>query len=237
VNDNSVSRMHAAIEPTPLGYVVSDLGSTNGTYVNEQRITTQLLAAGDRVRTGNHIFKFLSADHVEAQYHETIYSMMTRDGLTGAYNKRYLMDVLTREIERSQRHQRPLSLVMMDIDHFKSINDKNGHLAGDEVLQEFCRRIMEILRMDEVFARYGGEEFSLVMGEARLSGAATTADRCRRLIEETPFNTSAGVIRATASFGVAQVCGAGAVTPEELIAAADAKLYEAKHSGRNQVCG
>ncbi len=237
VADNSVSRMHAAIEATPLGYVVSDLGSTNGTYVNEQRVLSRILAAGDRVRTGKHIFKFLSSDDVEAQYHEAIYSMMTLDGLTGAYNKRYLMDVLNREIERSQRHGRPLSLVMMDIDHFKSINDKYGHLAGDEVLQEFCRRIQEILRMDEVFARFGGEEFSLVMGEAMLSAAKKTAERCRELIEAETFKTSCGPIAVTASFGVAQLMGTTAGSAEALIGDADAKLYVAKASGRNQVCG
>jgi len=235
VNDCSVSRAHAVIEPTPLGFIVTDLGSTNGTYVNEQRVLSQLLAAGDRLRTGKHIFKFLSSDDVESQYHETIYSMMTRDGLTGAYNKRYLMDVLSREIERSQRHQRPLSMMMIDIDHFKIVNDSYGHLAGDEVLQELCRRVMQILRKDEVFARFGGEEFSLVMGEAVLDAAEQTAERCRALIENEPFHTSAGPVAITASFGVAQL-GSSDTSAVQLLAAADAKLFEAKKDGRNCVC-
>jgi diguanylate cyclase (GGDEF)-like protein len=235
--DESVSRRHASIEQVQSVYIVNDLGSTNGIFLNGERITRKVLRTGDRLRLGNHILKFLSQDHIEAQYHETVYSMMTRDGLTGAYNKRYFGDVLEREIKRVQRHNRPMALILFDIDHFKQINDTHGHLAGDEVLQELSRRIHDIVRQDEVFARYGGEEFAMVLGEASLEAARDVAERCRLAIETTPFQTMAGKLDVTISVGVASVAGGTAITANGIVELADSKLYEAKQAGRNQIRG
>lgn len=235
VTDSAISRKHARIELRAGSYMISDLGSTNGTFVNDERVDKRLLANGDFLRIGSHIFKFLSGDHFEAQYHETIYTMMTTDGLTGVNNKRVFSETLDRELVRSQRRLRPLALVMFDIDHFKSINDSHGHLAGDAVLRDICARIRLNVRKDEIFARYGGEEFVVLLPEATLEEAQGFAERLRTLVGEVPVNVNSIDIPVTVSIGVAFTPGHPEVTPEALVAEADAKLYEAKRSGRNCV--
>ena len=140
--DDFISREHAVISQNGGFYTLQDRGSLNGSYVNDVRVQqTQRLVPGDAIRLGNHIFKFLSADHIEAQYHEAVYEMMTLDGLTGAYNKRFFEDAIAREVLRSQRHWRPLSLLLFDVDLFKEVNDQYGHLAGDECLKQLAARI------------------------------------------------------------------------------------------------
>ncbi len=232
VNDDSVSRRHGMIERKGRTFYVSDLGSTNGVFVNDTRIDSCELNAGDRIRMGNQIFKFL--DQFEAQYHETVYTMMTCDGLTGAYNKRYFSEVLDRSIEGCRRRQRTMALILMDIDHFKRINDTYGHLAGDEVLQELSSRIKSVTREDEVFARFGGEEFALLVCDGDVNEAAELAERCHALVGNAPFNTSAGPLDVTISIGVAEY---DLVSQQSaLLEKADNKLYQAKNQGRNQVC-
>ncbi|MFO0944384.1 MAG: GGDEF domain-containing protein [Planctomycetota bacterium] len=236
VDDSSVSRRHASIDPVDGEYLLSDLSSTNGTFVNEDRVTTRVLANGDFLRVGSHIFKFLESDNIEAQYHETIYSMMTTDGLTGARNKRYLLEAFDRELARAHRRARPLALAMIDIDHFKSINDTHGHLTGDAILREVCDRIRKEVRSDEIFARFGGEEFVVLMPEASLEEAVVFANRLRARIADQPFRVHEKEIPVTISIGVAITQGDRSVFAEDLIAAADEKLYEAKNTGRNRVC-
>ncbi len=233
LSDQSVSRQHAAIELTGYNYTATDLHSTNGTFINDRQIDEAMIRAGDRIRMGNHILKFLSADDIEAQYHETAYMLMTTDGLTSVYNKRYLLDILEHELARSRRHRRPLSLLMIDIDDFKSVNDTYGHLAGDEVLQELCRRVRSVLSEDEIFARFGGEEFAVVMGEATAEYARKVAQRLRETVEQQTFGSGGRKIPLTVSIGIAETRGEREMTPSELIEQADVKLYEAKNSGRN----
>jgi diguanylate cyclase (GGDEF)-like protein len=235
VPDEAASRQHAAIEGKDGGFEITDLRSTNGTFVNDQRIVKQPLNTGDLIRVGTHIFKFLSDDQVEAQYHETVYSMTTSDALTSVYNKRFLLDALEHERVRSQRHKRPLALMMLDVDHFKSINDTHGHLAGDEILRSLCARARSVLRQDEILARYGGEEFAVVMGEATMGIAETAAERLRESIAAEPFETDQGLIAVTVSIGIAQTDGQENLSTAELIELADRRLYEAKRAGRNCV--
>ncbi|MDA0661158.1 MAG: GGDEF domain-containing protein [Planctomycetota bacterium] len=236
IDDPSVSRKHALIKSIPEGYAVLDLNSTNGTYVDDVRISQHTLTTGARIRVGNHIYKFLINDHIETQYYETVYSMMTHDGLTEAFNKRYLTDILEREFERSIRYSRPLSVAMLDLDKFKQVNDQHGHLAGDDVLKEFVRRAAEAASKDHILARYGGEEFALVMSESNVALAVATAEKCRQLVEATPFSTCAGDIAVTVSCGVAELDPSRHSKYSDLIAEADARLYRAKQGGRNQVC-
>lgn len=233
LHDDSVSRSHSMIEFRESAYYLTDLDSTNGVYVNDEAVDHCELRAGDRLRFGNYIFRFL--DQIEAQYHETAYAMMTRDGLTGAYNKRYFTEVLNRNVQRCRRRQRPMALILMDIDHFKQINDTHGHLAGDEVLQELSARIQHITREDEVFARFGGEEFALLICDGNMREAVQLAERCHSLIGSRPFETSAGTIAITISGGVAEYNLESPVS--EFIGLTDQKLYQAKNSGRNQICG
>lgn len=232
VQDDSVSRKHAAIEIDKTVYTVQDLGSTNGVHVNDSPVDRCELKAGDRIRFGKHIFKFL--DRIEAQFHETVYDMMTRDGLTGAYNKRYFLEALHRDVSRCRRHHRPMTLIMLDIDFFKKVNDKHGHLAGDEVLQELCQRLTQINRQDEILARFGGEEFAMIVSDGTRRDAEQMAERIRIEIEKEPFQTSAGPVSVSISAGVAQYDGESPAN--KLIEQADAKLYHAKQQGRNQVC-
>jgi hypothetical protein len=131
VADSSVSRYHARIELGPDGrHAVTDLGSTNGTFVNDVRAAAAPLGDGDYLRVGNCIYKYLAGGNVEAEYHEEIYRLTVMDPLTGIHNRRYLMEVLKREVARSVRHRRPLALALIDVDHFKRVNDQLGHVAG-----------------------------------------------------------------------------------------------------------
>jgi diguanylate cyclase (GGDEF)-like protein len=235
LGDSLTSRHHASIERVVGQWMLTDMGSTNGTFVNDARIDHRPLQAGDLIRVGSSILKFLSSTHVEAQYHEAIYQMMVSDALTGAHNRRFFTDALERELARSWRYRRPTSLVMFDIDHFKSVNDRYGHLAGDAVLREVGHRIQQTVRKDEVFARYGGEEFAIILPETPLERAAAFAERIRQLIGQTAFAVDSEMLRVTVSLGVAQVPLDRELTPVELVNVADLKLYEAKQRGRNRV--
>ncbi|MDA8743395.1 GGDEF domain-containing protein [Rubripirellula amarantea] len=238
LSDSSVSRQHAMLIRGSEGYLVRDLGSTNGTLVNEQIIESDcVLRSGDTVRIGSFLFRFLSAGSVESQYHETVYSALTRDALTGTMNKRYLLDAMEREISRSTRAKTDMAVVMLDIDHFKSVNDTHGHLVGDEVLRTFGKRVGDICRTDDLLARYGGEEFCLLLAATGREEAAEMADRCRRAVASAPFETAAGPLEITASFGFAVLNPNEPATTKGLLELADQQLYEAKRGGRNRVCG
>ena len=236
LDGDSVSRRHARFEHRGNQWLVIDDGSTNGTYCNDEQIAREVvLKNGDRVKIGPTIFKFLSGADVEAQYHEEIYRMTIIDGLTQIHNKRYLYEALEREIVRSRRHERSLSILMFDIDHFKRINDVHGHLAGDFVLKELARVVQSRIRRDEVFARYGGEEFCIILPETSLDGALALAETLRGKVQEHQFVFQADRIKVTISIGAALLVDSDR-NPSELIKRADERLYQAKHAGRNRVC-
>lgn len=158
------------------------------------------------------------------------------DALTGAYNRRYLMEQLPRELERCRRYAYPLSVLMCDIDHFKAINDKHGHLTGDYVLREMSRRLLGRVRREELLARYGGEEFAAVLPETDITGARTFGEQVRRLIGDQPFEYEGDTFPVTVSVGVACVEGED-VDVSSFIKIADDNLYRAKREGRNRVIG
>ena len=233
--DGSVSRTHARIDRAAGGYTVTDLGSTNGTYVNNVLQKHARLADGDYLRIGNCIYRFLAGGNIEGEYHEEIYRLTIVDGLTQLHNRRYLLDFLDRELHRSVRHGRPLAVALLDIDRFKAINDRFGHLAGDTVLRELSAVAQAQVRGDELFARYGGEEFALVLTESDLTRAVATCDRLRQAVAAHPFVLNGEPVPVTVSGGVAGTDGDPGVGREQLLAAADAKLYRAKADGRNRV--
>lgn len=233
LEDNSVSRRHAEIRPATGGHYLIDLRSTNGTYVNDRPASTYRLSDGDYIRIGARIFRYLAGDNVETLYHEEIYRLTIVDALTGVHNKRYLLEFLDRELARTTRHHRPLALVMFDIDLFKSINDKHGHLAGDYTLRELASCVQPLVRKEEVLARYGGEEFVLVLPETGREAAAHRAETLRQAVARHAFNYGGAAYPVTISLGVAIAEGDTPVTFVELIRRADEKLYEAKHAGRN----
>src|SRR5262249_22340805 len=159
----------------------------NGTYINDDLIDEHVLRDRDLIKIGRTIFKFLTGGNIESAYHEEIYRLTTVDGLTQIYNKRYFMEALERELSRSQRYRRELSLIMFDIDHFKLINDTFGHLAGDYVLKYLASVVKTKIRREDIIARFGGEEFAIVLPEIDHAGALQFAEKIRKLVAATPF--------------------------------------------------
>ena len=238
IEADSVSRRHARFMRSDAGWRVEDLSSTNGTFVNELKVTKTELKDGDTVRFGEAIFKFLIGANVEAAYHEEIYRMSIMDGLTGVHNKRHFLEVLEREIARSLRYQAPLSLVLFDIDHFKKVNDTHGHLAGDAVLKELCRRLRARIRREDLLARYGGEEFACILTGTKLDGAVLFAEQLRNIASADPVKHEATSVSVTISLGVTALdLTLKKPDVDALIQKADAHLYDAKRAGRNRVVG
>ena len=163
------------------------------------------------------------------------------DALTGAYNRRYLMEQLPRELDRCRRYAYPLSVLMCDIDRFKQINDTRGHAAGDDVLQQFAARVQKSIRTpSDWVSRYGGEEFLIVLPQTEQEGAMAVAEKIRTLISSTLFATCSGDLAATASFGVASTGPSGpdiSLTVDALIRCADECMYRSKQQGRDRTVG
>jgi two-component system cell cycle response regulator len=234
IDQESVSRNHARITKGPHGYGIADLGSTNGTYVNDELVDDVMLRDGDQLKIGRTIFKFIVGGNVESVYYEEIYRLMTVDGLTDLHNKRYFTEAMEKEFSRAKRYERTFSLVLFDIDHFKKINDTYGHLAGDSVLRQLGALVKGRVRHTDIPCRTGGEEFAIILPEVDKVGAVQLADKVRRAVEETTFRFEGTVIPLTVSLGVTEwVPEAREV--DDLVKMADEKLYEAKRAGRNLV--
>ncbi len=249
VDEESISRNHAVFVKGPDQVRVRDLKSTNGTFVNDRPVEELSLESGDLVKVGRKLFKFLSGEGMESAYHDEIYRLTTTDGLTQVHNKRYFLQEMERELSRCLRYSRDLSVVMMDIDHFKPVNDKYGHLAGDHILKQCAQTIQRSIRRDDIFARYGGEEFVLLLPEIDKSRAIVAAEKIRKEIESKVFRFDGLTIAITLSMGVADIQeylnrneadgggGRHEVNPFAFIKIADERLYKAKEGGRNQVVG
>jgi diguanylate cyclase (GGDEF)-like protein len=164
-------------------------------------------------------------------FHEAI-----TDGLTGLFLKRYFQIQLEIELKRVQRHRRPMSLLMLDIDHFKAINDTYGHVKGDVILREVSRLVKSCVRETDIASRYGGEELAVILPETPSLEAAAIAERMRKEIAALRFPHDGTELSITMSVGVHSVEGGAEARSEEVIQKADAALYEAKKSGRNRVC-
>lgn len=236
IDEESVSRSHCRLKRIGKAITIKDLGSTNGTYVNDRQAEEVILRDGDLIKVGRTIFKFLSGGNVENAYHEEIYRLMTIDGLTQVYNKRYFLESLERELSRSRRYSRELSLIIFDIDHFKQINDTYGHLAGDAVLKQLCQVVGSKIRREDLLCRYGGEEFTILLPEIDHFNAKLTAEKIRRIVERSTFSFEDTDIPITISLGVTAVVDEE-IDPDAFIKHADEQLYMAKNSGRNRVCG
>jgi len=236
IHDSEISRRHARLTVEAGSVVVEDLGSTNGTVVNGQPVDKVALSDGDKIQVGTTtILKFSYHDDLEEQFQRHMYEAALRDGLTGAHNKKYLSDRLESELAFAMRHESPLSLVMLDLDHFKRINDNHGHLAGDYVLRTMAEGILETVRKEDVFARYGGEEFAILSRGIDRPGAIQFAKRLRTWIEMYPFIHEGQRLPVTASLGVATYPNNPVEDGETLVRKADEALYAAKEGGRNRV--
>jgi len=232
---NSVSRLHCEIWRDGDTCRVRDLGATNPTRVNDVPVTEAVLVDGDHLTLGESILKFISHSSVEARYHEEIYQLATHDALTEMYNRRHFIETVEREIARAMRHQRALAMCIIDVDLFKPINDRYGHISGDHVLKQIASLVRRHVRNDDAAARIGGEEFAVLLPECGAGAAYGFAERLREAVEAVVFRPGGEAQRITVSIGIATL------TPERdtcsrMMAAADAALYRAKSEGRNRVC-
>jgi diguanylate cyclase (GGDEF)-like protein len=232
-----VSREHTQLEQRSDEWWVMDMGSTSGSYVNDERITGERrLRNGDQLKIGPTILKSLGGKESEALYHEEIYRMTIIDGLTQAHVKRYFLESLEKEILRARRHSRDLRVLMLDVDHFRRINDARGHVAGDHVLKELARIIRTHLRRDDVLARHGGEEFTILLPERSFDDAVALGEALRAAVESSRFIFQGETISVTISIGVASLADT-VRTAEDLLARAGEALKEAKSMGRNRIAG
>ena len=237
LDDDAVSVSHARIVRQPDGIYLIDAASRNGTFVNEQRIDgPHLLSDGDHLRLGNTVLRFSMVDELEERALTNLFELTVRDPLTRTYNRRYLMQHLRTELAFAARQGTSLALLLVDIDHFKHVNDTHGHAVGDVVLQLVASTIQRLLRPYDALCRYGGEEFVIVARDMSLRNAEILAQRIRGQIEALRFDVSGSTGAVTVSIGVtaAQPLTA-AYDADALLIAVDDALYEAKEAGRNRV--
>ena len=241
ISEETASRRHASIrlkyakDGRPSEYRLIDTGSTNKTYVNNREVQSVLLEDGDKIRIGSTILKFELLDAEDIKYHKKIQKKIKYDALTGLLTKESLYLALRHELQRCRQFGVPLSVLMMDLDHFKKVNDTHGHQAGSHVLKEIGALISKNLRGTDVSARYGGEEFVSYLSERSKNEARSAADHLREAIEKAAIVFGDATIAITISIGVAQFPDDGG-TIDELVARADEALYVAKNTGRNRVC-
>jgi len=229
-----VSRRHARVVPDAEGHQLVDLGSTNGTHVNGRQVTRLRLASGDRIQIAEFTLRYFAAGALEARDLEEVARLARRDPLTGIANRRAFEEALARAFARARREGFPISVVAADIDHFKQVNDRLGHPAGDAVIAAVAGRIGSGLRDGDLVARVGGEEFAVLLPGAGTAEAAEIAGRLRMRVAQSPVAVPGGSVPVTVSLGCATLLGEDE-EPVALLARADAKLYEAKVAGRNRV--
>lgn len=212
-------------------HVVMGLQAGADDYLVKPVLEPELLA---RLNTGK---RLLDLERSLRLANEENLRLSITDALTGVFNRRHLMSQLGRELERAQRYQHPLSLMLCDVDHFKRINDNYGHQLGDEVLVNFARSLRHSLRDTDWMARYGGEEFVVVLPETDMAGAHLVAERCRSELAAQPLQTATIAVPITASFGVSGWEPGMNIDMalDRLIAAADSGVYASKSGGRNRV--
>ena len=236
IDHDSVSRQHVKVTVEEGRVSIEDVGSTNGTFLNDASLDGKVgLRNNDLIKVGRTVFKFIAHNNIEAAYHDEIYRLTTVDGLTQVHNRRYFDEAIERELSRCRRYGRALSLLLIDVDHFKRINDTFGHLAGDAVLKEVASAIQKRIRKEDLLSRYGGEEFAVLTPEIDHKGAQAMGEKVRKVIEKHEFSFDGEVIPVTISCGVATL-GKKGDEAVALVQRADEKLYEAKESGRNKVC-
>jgi diguanylate cyclase (GGDEF)-like protein len=239
-----VSRHHARLELVsqkglaPI-VLLSDLGSTNGTFVNGCQVHARngpvALRHGDVIRMGTHAFKLKHMDELEKSYHRAVLAQATVDPLTQLSNRSAVLGFLEKHTDLARRYKRPLALILCDLDHFKEVNDRYGHAAGDLVLRRFGAVVCRRLRASDQVGRIGGEEFLVVLPETGGGEALTVAEGLRAgLAAEAMPVPDEDDLRVTCCFGVVEY-GSRDVDGGALLARADAALYRAKGLGRNRV--
>jgi len=236
IDEDSISRSHARIVRNGDEYLVEDLGSRNGTFVGGKRVTRAKLDHDSWLQFGPRVsFRFSMTDVREERLLRKLYESSTRDALTGAYNRLHFEERLRSEVAYAIRHRTQASLLIIDLDYFKRVNDTYGHPAGDAVLKRACEACSRALRTEDVFARFGGEEFAVVLRGIDLKGAARLGERLRSAVAAEVVEHEGNRIQITLSAGAASIACCGAPSAEELISIADRRLYAAKQAGRDRV--
>lgn len=235
--DEGVSRRHARVERSGDSWLVMDVGSRNGSLLNGQPLSgVKRLKNGDMLKLGSVIVKYLGGHDVENSLWEEMFQLAVTDGLTQLANRRRFDEELAIELGRVRRHGRSLSLMMLDIDLFKRVNDEHGHPAGDAVLFQLAQLIRARVRGHDLAARIGGEELAILMPETALSGARVVADELRLAVQGHVVEFADQRIQVTVSIGCVEYSAAD-VDPAAFLRRCDEQLYAAKAAGRNRVCG
>jgi two-component system, cell cycle response regulator len=240
LRDDGISRQHVEVKRTDDDFIiVRDLGSTNGTFIDGKKITEATLRDGEKVLLGRRtVLKFVMQDELEQSYQIQMYESSTRDGLTGTFNRKYFVQKIVADLSFAKRHGIPFSLLLLDIDFFKKVNDTHGHRTGDQALVSVTEAINATIRTEDLLARYGGEEFAVIAQGTNLVGGEALGERIRKRIAETDIpiaDESGKFIKVTVSIGVATLPPGVAAQPEAVVSAADKNLYQAKEAGRNRV--
>lgn len=240
IEEDLVSRHHCKIITKEGQSELVDLASTNGTLLNGRRVDRAFLKEGDQIQVGaSSILKYHLRSEVESKFLSELYEAATKDFLTNVYNKKFFMDRLQTEFAYTRRHEGNLSVIVLDIDHFKKVNDTYGHLLGDMALQKVGHHLAHHTRKDDLVARFGGEEFVVLMRDCDLKQAKNLAENLRKGISEISIQDNQHTFKITVSIGVANLSRqnqAQLVRFEKLIQRADENLYRAKTAGRNRVC-
>ncbi|MEM7249166.1 MAG: GGDEF domain-containing protein [Acidobacteriota bacterium] len=232
--EGKVSRRHALVRMLDAErYELVDLGSTNGTSKNGTTIDRAELSDGDKIDVGGCLLRFSLLDAQDLAFQARICEMIHVDDLTGLLTRRSVLRGLQKELLRAERYGREFSILMMDLDHFKNVNDTHGHLVGSACLAEVGQILRDSLRSIDSCGRYGGEEFLAFLPEADREAGLQAAGRIRREIERHPFHYESTSYRVTISIGVALFPADGR-SVQALIQSADEALYRAKRTGRNR---
>ncbi len=240
IPDMSVSRRHASLMVDDEGHAwLTDLGSTNGTYLNTHRLAARQtvgLRDGDRLGFGpSFLMKFVRTDTLDERHHREMFERSVRDPLTGLYNRAYFLNQMKYLVHQTYLRGMGLGVVMLDIDHFKGINDNHGHDVGDAVLRHVATVLRNSTRANDLVARYGGEEFVAALPIASEGQAMLRADRMRTSLKHQAIAIRGRCLSVTGSFGVAFGSAARPHSIERLISGADRALYRAKSDGRDRV--
>ncbi|HYJ08470.1 MAG TPA: GGDEF domain-containing protein [Polyangiaceae bacterium] len=236
VDEDSISRFHARIIKQGDEFIVEDLSSRNGTFVAGKRVTRATLDHDGWLQFGPRVsFRFSLTDVREERLLRKLYESSTRDALTGAYNRLHFEERLRAEVAYAVRHRAQASLLLIDLDHFKRVNDTYGHPAGDAVLKRAAEACTRALRTEDVFARFGGEEFAVVLRGIELKGAARLAERLRQSLAAEIIEHDGHQIKVTLSAGCASMACCVTPSADELVGIADRRLYAAKAQGRDRI--
>ena len=247
INDSRASRLHARIiVERNAGHgsvrcIIRDLASTNGTLLNGQPLTEAVLSEGDKISIGDQLFRFDMLDEIDREFQQQIHRLISHDELTGLLTSKSFFSELRREAAKAEVKSHPFCVLMMDVDHFKHVNDTYGHLVGSQTLEEIGGVIKRALRAGDVAARFGGEEFAAFLLDADYAQGLVAAERVRSAVQNYEFSAArrdapaqTGTLRVTISIGVASFPD-DAKDPIELIELADSALYRAKRGGRNRI--